>query len=124
MSNEKKTRAVSGNAVDTVVDAIRKLMADIGDDVQTKEKLQKALSGIIEEEKPEHLPDEDVADSDEVDDTDEEIEEEEIDDDTDDDTDDDDDDDDDELATALAGVVIGAVLVGGGVLLHKLLTRD
>ena len=131
MEENKNTNAAE--AAETAAEAIKKLLAAIGNDDELKRKLEDALAGLTgksaetgepaeDESRPD--PEKGSTSRDEPESAAEEI--------------DDDDGDtefssgedfsdiftEDALAGMVVGFVVGAAAVGGGVLIHKLISRD
>ena len=133
MNEDKNTKTAA--AAEEAVDSIKKLLDAVGNDEALKEKLEDALTALTgktaeskdaSDDAPKPESEENTSSASEPETAEE------------DDDDDDDDDDDveftsgsdlsdiiteDALAGMVVGFVAGAALVGGGVLLHKLISR-
>ncbi len=122
---ENTTNTNTATITETAVDSIKKLLEKVGNDDALKQKLADALSALTGKETAEDKSEKRQAEGED----DKNPEDEDC-------FDDDDDDEvssgsdfsdvfnEDSIAGMVVGFVAGAAVVGGGVLLHKLITKD
>lgn len=140
-NNTNNTNETSNNstaaAAESVIDSIKKLMEAVGNDEELKGKLEDALAAMTGETSGSRGDTENDAPADAGKAAEEEDDEEEDGDDEEEEEENDDDDtvvssgstdlsdifNEDAIAGMVVGFIAGAAVVGGGVLLHKVLTR-
>jgi len=127
------TNTNTAAAAETAVDSIKKLMESVGNDDALKQKLADALAALTgkeaegdksEKQQAETADSKNAGDEDCSADADEDEDEEDEDDEVSSGSDFSDIFNEDAVAGMVVGFVAGAAVVGGGVLLHKLITKD